>query len=220
MSDGLGRVRSRPESVVVSELRAVGAGLRSRAVVAGQRTRRITAGPALVRAITLAAALSALILALPADTLQNLWWVIGVMAVTVAGFPRTMVVTAAAAVAVGAWLVTTIGFGEPAAPGRVAALAAALYLMHTGAALAAVLPYDAVVATEVLTRWLGRTAGVLAVSVGLGLVGTALAGQLPSARSVIGPIIGSALAAGLAGLLALHLRGSGGASGRGVASGE
>jgi hypothetical protein len=79
----------------------------------------------------------------------------------------TVLVLAAAA----AWLAST-GLGNlpdrtmPAdlPAGRLLVLAAALYLVHSLAALAAALPYDAVVIPDVASRWLLRTAGVILVS--------------------------------------------------------
>ena len=85
-------------------------------------------------------------------------------------------------------------------------LAAALYVMHSAAALAAVLPYDAAVARDVLLRWAARVSGVAAVGVGIGLAGMAVLGQLPSDRSAVGPMVGAVLAAMLVGVLALQLR--------------
>src|SRR6266508_4406281 len=48
---------------------------------------------------------------------------------------------------------------------RLAALAGALYLLHTTAALASVLPYDTIVAPGVLLGWLVRAALVIVLTV-------------------------------------------------------
>jgi hypothetical protein len=47
---------------------------------------------------------------------------------------------------------------------------------------------------------------VLAASLAVAMGGLAIADQLPGTRTAIGPIVGSLVAAGLAGLLAWHLR--------------
>ena len=77
-----------------------------------------------------------------------------------------------------------------------------------GGALAAVLPYDAVLAAGRHRRWAARTAGVTAVALAFGLGGLALAQGLPATRSSVGPIVGSVIAVGLAGLLAWLLSGA------------
>jgi hypothetical protein len=78
--------------------------------------------------------------------------------------------------------------------------------MHSAAAIAAVLPYDAAVAGAVLARWARRVSAVTAVGVGAGLAGMAAIGQLPSERSTIGPIVGAVVTATLVGVLALQYR--------------
>lgn len=196
--------------------RLVYIGVNARTAVAATlaRVRRTAAGPALVRLSSGVAAFAALALALPASevldaplsVLLRVAASLFAIAVAVALAPRTRWVSLVALLAIGAWLVTTIGFGEEPTVARVALLGAALYLMHTGAALAAVLPYDCAVGPGVLLRWLRRVGAVLGLSLLVGAGGMAVAGQLPATPSVIGPIVGSVVAAGLAGLLAWHLR--------------
>jgi hypothetical protein len=89
---------------------------------------------------------------------------------------------------------------------RVGLLGATLYLTHSAAALAAVLPHDCVVAPSVLGWWVVRVGAVLGASLAAALVGLAIASRLPAEQTVIGPIIGSVLAAGVVGVLAWHLR--------------
>jgi hypothetical protein len=186
--------------------RAVWPALMSRLRFAAQQARRATAGPALVRLVTGVSALAALVLAIPLSALGAWVSMLVPAAVAAAFFPRTRWITGVALLSLLGWLMTTIAFAEPVTPARVAGLASALYLMHTAAALAAVLPYDCSVAPGVLLRWFARQLGVLAVGLAVGLAGWAATGILTAVPTIIAPIVGSAVAAGLAGLLAWHLR--------------
>jgi len=200
-----------PMSGLGPDLRTALGGIRSWVLYLVSRARRTTPGPALVRLVAAAAALGALALAVPADVLSSSELprtavILLPAALAVGLFPRTRWVSLVAVCAIGGWLVSTIGFGDPVHVGRVGLLASALYVMHAAAALAAVLPYDCLLASGVLFRLAVRVCGVLGVSLVVGLGGMSFAGQLPQARSVVGPIVGSIVAASLAGLLAWHLR--------------
>jgi hypothetical protein len=95
---------------------------------------------------------------------------------------------------------------EPVTFWRLVGLAAALYLGHSLTALAAVLPYDAIVEPEVLARWLSRAFLVVAASAALALallVGSAVWGGEPL---LIASLLGLGVAVGLAALLAWLLR--------------
>jgi hypothetical protein len=196
-----------------STLVAVGVNAREQVTATTIRVRRVAAGPALLRLTAALAALVALITALPLDQVLaaplsvplRIGGAAVAVSVAVGVLPRTRWVSLVALGVIALWLIATIGFGVTASVARVGLLAAALYLMHAAAAFAAALPYDCVIAPEVLLRWVRRVTSVLGLSLltGLGLMG--LAGKLPAARSVVGPIVGSIAAAGLAGLLAWHL---------------
>ena len=178
------------------------------------RAKRVSAGPALVRLVAAVAALGALTLALPFEALSSATPSVLIrVVVALAGlsmgvglFPRTRWVSLVAVAAIGLWLIATIGLGEAVALPRVGLLAAALYVMHAAAALAAVLPFDCLIAPGVLVRWLSRVGLVLGLSLLVGLGGMAVTGQLPAVPSIFGPIVGSVVAAGLSGLLVWHLR--------------
>ncbi|MCI0689036.1 MAG: hypothetical protein L0Y54_17660 [Sporichthyaceae bacterium] len=194
-------------STLSSVGRALADTVRGRFTELVRQVRRSTPGPAVVRAVTGLAALVALGVAAPLPVLLSSKAALLVPIALGAGvFPRTRWVTGVALLAVAEWVAATVGFGEAVQLGRVALLASSLYVMHSGSALLAVLPYDCAVPSGVLLRWAGRVFAVLLVSLGLGLGGMELVGQLPAVRTVAGTIIGSALAAGLAGLLAWHLR--------------
>jgi hypothetical protein len=190
------------------EMREAGFGLLSRIAAFGHRVRRMTPGPMLVRVLAAVAALAGLAVALPLEfTATPRFGLVVPVALGVGLFPRTRWVGTVSLLTIGAWLVNTLGFEtEPVPLWRVAALAGALYVAHTSAGLAAVLPSDSIVGAGVLVRWAARTIAVLAASLGLGLTGLVVLGQLRAVQSIVGPIVGSFVAAGLAGLLAWHLR--------------
>jgi hypothetical protein len=116
----------------------------------------MTPTPLLVRAGVFTAALASLLLATPAVLPLPLLLAGAVLlsalpAIAPAGPWATVATLAAAA----GWLA---GSSSP----LVLVLAALLYLLHSLSALAATLPYDAIVAPDVVVRWLLRTAAVIA----------------------------------------------------------
>jgi hypothetical protein len=189
-------------------IRTFGESVRGWVLEGVDRTRRTTPGPALVRVIAGLAALGGFVLALPPQTsVPTYVGAVVPLAVVVGLFPRGRWVGVAALLMVAAWLVTTIAYeAGPVQPWRVGALAGALYVMHTAAALAAVLPYDSIVSAGMVARWAIRSLLVLLASAGLGLIGMVVLSQLRPVQSIIGPVVGSVVAAGLVGLLAWHLR--------------
>jgi hypothetical protein len=188
------------------ELREVGAGVASRVAHGAQRLGRTAPAVLGIRLLTGAAAFAAFAAGLPGGGLGNLFWYVVLACVAVAGFPRTAAVTVVTLAVVVAWLIRTLGFGEPAEGWRIGFVACCLYFVHAASALAAVLPYDCVVAPRVLTRWAGRWAAVAGTTLVLAVGGTALVTALPPVRSVVGPIVGSAVAAGLVALLVWQAR--------------
>jgi hypothetical protein len=171
---------------------------------------RASAGPVLVRLIAVVAAVGAAMLAAPpallGAQLPSFVIVAGTAAVLVGLFPRTRWVGTFLLGVVGLWLVATIGYGVGTDLARVGGLAACLYLTHSAASIAAVLPYDAVVPGRVLRRWAGRVATVLVAGLGVGVGGMALVGLLTQIPSAVGPIVGSVVAAMLVGVTAWQLR--------------
>jgi len=121
-----------------------------------------------------------------------------VLALGAALAPRSRWVTMVALAAVGGWVVTTTFMDRPVTLWRVSLLGAALYLMHTGAALAAVLPYDAVIAPGVLVRWWRRAAAVIGLSLVVGVSALIVAERLTSVATLAAPIVGIAAATCLA----------------------
>jgi len=200
---------------ILSDFRSLGTGLRERVSDLAARVRRTAPGPAAVRAVAALAAFAGLALAAPIELLfpggsagPTLRLLVAIVPVSLAVglFPRTRLVGLVLVLTVGVWLLATVGYGDAAGALRVGALAGALYLTHSAAAMAAVLPYDCSVPPRILGRWAIRVAVTLAICVPVGVVGTLIATGLPTVRSVVGPIVGSAVAAALVGLLAWLLR--------------
>src|SRR6185369_12203884 len=116
-------------------------------------------------------------------------------------FPRTRMVSFVLFTAAFGWMVSTAGFGEPITTVRLVALAGTLYLLHSGAALAAVLPYDTVLAPRVLLGWTVRALGVVAVTAGLGVLAVSGARLFGGRTFLVAALAGVALVAVLGWLL-------------------
>lgn len=194
-------------STLVRDLRLFSESLRLRLVEWGQMARRATAGPMLVRLAATLAAGAAITAAAPEGALQaSPALALVPVALGVGLFPRTRWVTIVALACVFSWLIATVGLEEDVTAARLGTLAVALYLMHSAAALAAVLPYDTIVAPVVLLRWALRTLLVLGASLCFGLAGLIALSGLESIPTLLAPIAGSLVAAALAGMLAWQLR--------------
>ncbi len=178
--------------------------------------RRCTPGPLLVRAVVFGGAVGALLVAYtpllvgpslldaPSAAL-GLVAAAGLVALWPALAPRGQATTAVLVLAVGGWLGSTWG-GAPGTPISLVAESALLYLLHTSAALAAVLPYDGVVAPGVLARWLARALGVVVVTALFAIVVAAVVQYRAGQEYLVLTLAGLAAAAGLAALLAQAAR--------------
>lgn len=120
--------------------------------------------------------------------------------------PRGRGATVAILVVVGGWIADTTWFDARVALWRVLAIGTLLYLGHTLTALAAVLPYDAVVNTDVVTTWLGRATVVVLISAVLTVIALGVAAELAGGAFVIATLAGLAGAAAATTLLARMLR--------------
>ena len=169
--------------------------------------RRAAPGPMLVRLGVFAAGLLAQVVAWPGAVLAGrALLVLIVLAVLPVLAPRTRLVTVGIVAAVLGWLAATTAYGEPLRYWRVVLLAGLLYLLHTLAALAAVLPYDAVVSPGVLGRWLVRAGVVLLLTVAVAMFTLLIPVYLGDQRYLLASLVGLAVTAGLAGYLALLVR--------------
>ncbi|MGI5147652.1 hypothetical protein ACQEVC_14950 [Plantactinospora sp. CA-294935] len=163
---------------------------------------RITLVPLLVRVGVFGCALLALLLAYPARPSDpRLLGLLVVAALAPAVAPRRNWPTLVLLAAAGAWVVATGWYDQRVELWRLLALATFLYLTHTLAALAALLSYDAVVAPEVLARWVTRALGVGLASAVLSVPLLAMDGQLGDRSFVAALLGGLALAVCAAALL-------------------
>jgi LPXTG-motif cell wall-anchored protein len=168
---------------------------------------RISPAALLLRAGIFLVVLVGYALAYPAEVLAGRPLLfLAIAAVAPAVGPRRVWPTFAALVTVGGWLLATDGYGRPVALWRLLALAALLYLGHTLCALAALLPYDAVVDPELITRWLLRAGAVLLGAAVLGVLLLQAAGLGGDTGHQWVTVLGLLVAVGLAALLGWLLR--------------
>jgi hypothetical protein len=159
---------------------------------------RWAVGPLVVRIMLFVAGLVALGLAAPTQLLLGRVGALVVLgAVLPALAPRGRLVSAVLLLAAFGWLASTTVYHADVVAIRLVALAGAMYLVHTLAALAAVLPYDAVLPPGVVGGWLFRAAIVVAISAVLGIAALVEAPVVTGpgylAASLIGVVIVAAL---------------------------
>lgn len=176
-----------------------------------RRVRRVadraTSGPLLVRALLFAATLVAVALAVPAGMLIGKGLAaafVGAVVVTLA--PRSRMVTTVLLATGMGWVVTTVAFDDRVLAWRLVALASAMYLVHTLAALAAVLPYDAVIPPGVLAAWLMRASGIVAISAAFGLFALVERPRLGDSSYLIVSVFGVGVIGGLIWVLTKSVR--------------
>ncbi|MFI5935569.1 hypothetical protein [Actinoplanes sp. NPDC051494] len=131
---------------------------------------------------------------------------LALVAVYPAVAPRGRAVTFAVLVVVAGWILDTTWYDARIALWRVLAIATLTYLGHTLAALAAVLPYDAMVGGEVVLAWLGRAGLVLLGSAVLTVVALGLTSELAGGAFIVATLVGLAAAIALTLLIARLLR--------------
>jgi hypothetical protein len=170
---------------------------------------RVTLAPLLVRCGIFLSALAAVALAYPVAVLTSRFGgLLLLVAVLPAVAPKRGLPTIAALVVVAGWALSTSQYGEPVALWRLLGLATFLYLTHSLTALAALLPYDAVVAPETLIRWVLRTSGVVLGSAVLAVLLLSLVGRTGDRTHLVAALGGLAVAVVAAALLSrLHRRG-------------
>ncbi|MEV4618864.1 hypothetical protein AB0J74_09195 [Asanoa sp. NPDC049573] len=138
---------------------------------------RATLIPLLVRSAVFVAFLAAMGFAFPpAIFFARTVAALVVVAAIPAFAPRGAITTLLIVGIVVGWVVVTAEVVEGIQLWRLLGLSTALYLAHTLAALAAVLPTDAVVAPEVLARWVARAAAVVLAAAVCGVLLVSIAG--------------------------------------------
>jgi hypothetical protein len=182
-------------------------GLLGRLERARVMSRRATVVPFLIRLGVALAGLLAIFVSWPQLVLASQFVVpLVLVAIYPAVVPRGRGGTVAALVVVAGWLVDTAGYDHRPALWRVLAIATLLYVGHSLTALAAVLPYDAVVNADVVGNWLARTLAVVLVSAVLTVIALALANDLAGGAFLIATLVGLAGAVGATMLIARLLR--------------
>lgn len=172
--------------------------------------RRATVLPFLVRLGIALVGLLAMSVAWPQSLLASQFFVpIAAVAIYPAVAPRGRGATLSALVVVAGWLVDTAGYDSRVVLWRVLAIATLLYLGHSLTALAAVLPFDAVVNGDVVGHWLARALAVVLVSAVLTVVALALSDDLAGGAFLIATFVGLAGAVGATMLIARLLRRAG-----------
>lgn len=165
---------------------------------------RATAVPFIVRCGILLTGLLAFGVAWPVELLSSPRFLLAVAiaAVWPAVAPRGRGGTAAALLVVAGWLIDTAGYGSPVTLWRVLALATLLYLAHTLTALAAVLPYDAMVNYDVPGLWLLRSLVVVLISAVVIILALGLTADLGGDAFELATVVGLAAAVAVTMVLA------------------
>ncbi len=144
-----------------------------------RRVTRATLAPLLVRFGVLCALVVSMVLAYPVQFIAGpAGGLLLLVVVLPAVAPRRAWATVALLIAVAGWLISTSWDDEPIELWRLLGLATFLYLSHSLCALAALLPHDAVVAPEVLARWVSRALAVAFATAVLAVLLLSLTGQL------------------------------------------
>ncbi|MFG3686292.1 hypothetical protein [Micromonospora sp. NPDC047740] len=182
-------------------------GLHERVRALRYKVSRIGVTPLLVRGGVFVTVLVGFLVAYPVQAFTpRSVLALTVVAVLPAVGPRRIWPTFAALVTVGGWLLATLGYDRPPELWRLLAVAALLYLGHTLCALAALLPFDAVVDPDLVLRWLTRAGGVVLASGVLGIVLAWLGGVGGSRGFQAATVAGLLVAVGLTALLSFLLR--------------
>ncbi len=192
-------------TVSTSGQRAGGGSDRARRFTGAAATAVRRAGPVgmLVRLLLFTSILAALLLAWPPSVVGGKGLVLLLALTFVAslapGSPMPAVAIGAAGLG---WFLRPGAQDNLTSVWRVVLLAALMYLAHSSAALAAVLPYDAVVGAGVVLPWLRRTGLVLLLTAFVGLVVGVVELNLGGWRYPVLSVAGLVALAALVGYLA------------------
>jgi hypothetical protein len=190
-----------------SELGLIRRSFRDRIDRAKRIFARATAWPLAVRLTVFGAAMFAQGFAYPSSALFGTPVVaMLLLAVLPAAWPRTAAVTVFWLLTATGWILSTTLYGTTATMARLVGLALALYVVHSGAAFAAVLPYDAVVESVVVARWVLRSGTVAALGVGGAVAAMYAVADLSTRTFLAATLVGLVPVAGLVWLLAIQYR--------------
>jgi hypothetical protein len=191
----------------VSELGLIRRSFRDRIDRAKRIFARATAWPLAVRLTVFVAAMFAQGCAYPSAALFGTPVIaLLLLAALPAAWPRTAAVTVFWVVTAIGWILATTLYGGTATLTRLVGLALALYVVHSAAALAAVLPYDAVVESVVLARWLLRSGTIAAVGIGGAVAGMFAVADLSTRTFLAATLAGLVPVVALVWLLAVQFR--------------
>lgn len=164
--------------------------------------KRLTAAPLFVRAVVFVCAAVALWAAVPSSmTSPRIAMPVVFLAALPAVFPNGGAVTGVMLTVAFGWMFGALVLGDSVSVAGTFVTAAALYLMHSFAALAAMLPHDAIVDTAVLLRWAARAGLVLAASAAVTAIVVTLAQTLPPTASTVALLAGFGVVGGTVWLL-------------------
>lgn len=163
---------------------------------------RATLAPVLLRAALGGTVLLAFVVAYPVELLvSRLGVALLLVALLPALAPRGHAPTLAVLVGLAGWVLATTAYGVPVQLWRLFAVGSLLYLVHALAALAATVPYDVLLAPDVVIRWLQRTGLVLLASAVLVVLLLAIAGQSAGQPFLLAAVAGLAVAVAATALL-------------------
>lgn len=162
----------------------------------------LTMGPAMLRLTVVASTFAGLILAW-SDQSRSAALVLtfGILALFTGVFPRSPLPTLSALVMAAGYLGETTN-GTPITVWRVSTLAGLIYIMHTSAAYASLLPYNAVLTRRVFVPYVIRTAAVIAITVGVAFFDAQVTSMVTGRRNVGFTIAGMIGLVGIAGYVA------------------
>lgn len=167
---------------------------------------RTTPGSMLVRLALWLCGVLAVVSALPLALLGDPRFVLFALVVGLLPvlWPRTLIVS----VVMFTIAVAFVLYGVHASIGHIVLVGGLLYLVHTGAALTAVLPYDTVIAPVVLVGWLVRALSVIASTAVVAVILTLLISHVTvGAGSIVASIVGVVLMCAVVYLLSRFARG-------------
>jgi len=164
--------------------------------------QQATPGPVALRAAIAVAALVGFGVSWPVrDLTTNAVIVAAVLAVFAGLAPRSLMPTAAITAIVAGYLYN-VHTGAPLVVWRIIAIAAMIYVVHTGAAFAAVLPFNAVATRGLFLAYVLRTATVIGITVVVGVGILAVPTVLGHHRLVSAAVAGMLAMVGVAGYVA------------------